>query len=79
MAEDHLNHFVLVIGFSHAGDEDDVFGSVLQSCQFGDLVELLFAHFSMWKNIKQAFTVVWQDLNRDTNTVTYTCTHVGNI
>lgn len=43
--------FSLVIVFSHAGDEDDVFGSVLQSCQFGDLVELLIAHFSMWKNV----------------------------
>jgi len=32
---------------SHAGDEDAVFGSVLQSRQFGDLVELLIAHFSM--------------------------------
>lgn len=32
----------------HAGDEDDVFGSVLQRCEFGDLVELLIADFSVW-------------------------------
>lgn len=50
--------------FLHAGDEDDIFGSVLQSCQLGDLVELLIAHFSVWKHIQQTFTVVWQDLNK---------------
>lgn len=43
--------FFLVTVVSHAGDEDEIFGSVLQSCQFGDLVKLLIAHFSMWKNI----------------------------
>ena len=61
--------------FLHAGDEDDVFGSVLQSCQFGDLVELLIAHFSMWKNIQQTFTVIWKDLNIFTETVSYISTH----
>ena len=40
-----------VLAFSHAGDEDAVFGSVLQRRQFGDLMELLVADFSVVENI----------------------------
>jgi len=62
----------------HARDEDDVLGSVLQGRQFGDLVELLIAHFPAGKHVQETFTVVGQDLGRWGKNHQHTHAHTHN-